>query len=360
MKLISLLLFFVFAGFVYTVTDQYPHGIVGLTLLNGGDGCVCHTLSPASGVNVSIKGPDSLAQGSSAIYTITIKGGSQGAGGFNVAARFGLLSVSDTSAKKIDVELTHVRPKVFSGDSVRWSFMYTAPAGVTSDTIYSLGLSSDNNGIPSAGDVWNFGSNFPVRILAAVPVELSSFNGMVTTDGVLLKWSTVTETNNKGYFIERKQTGESGWQNIGFVAGAGTASDIQTYQFVDRAPLSGAVQYRLKQTDYNGSYRYYEGVTVNGESRIDGFQIMSSYPNPFNPSTSLEFTFGSGGMLAVDIYSANGELVESLGTKAVESGLYRTSWNALNASPGIYFARGVFTPQQGKTESSVIKLVLLK
>lgn len=359
MKIISVLLFFVFAGFIYTVTDQYPHGIVGLTRLNG-EGCVCHNLEPNQNVMVTIKGPDSLAQGSSAEYTITVRGGSQVDGGFNVAARFGLLSVSDISAKKIDVELTHTSPKPFTGDSVKWSFMYTAPAGVASDTLYSVGLSADGNGTPSVGDVWNFGNNFPVRILAAVPVELTSFTAESGQEGVLLQWVTSSESNNKGFSIERKPVEGTRWEVIGFVSGAGSTAEQQNYNYLDKSAGNGDISYRLKQTDYNGTYRYYGAVNVTGIGAPKEFLMVSAYPNPFNPDTRFEFTLAGNGILSIDIFSASGELVESLGSMQVNSGIYSTNWRAVNKGAGIYYARAQFVSGLGKVESSIVKLVLLK
>ena len=48
--------------------------------------------------------------------------------------------------------------------------------------------------------------NFPIsdEIYNALPVELTSFTGILLTDRVLLKWETVTEVNNYGFEIERK------------------------------------------------------------------------------------------------------------------------------------------------------------
>jgi hypothetical protein len=41
-----------------------------------------------------------------------------------------------------------------------------------------------------------------------VPVELISFNASVDDDGIVLNWQTAAETNNSGFEIERKESGE--------------------------------------------------------------------------------------------------------------------------------------------------------
>ncbi len=57
-----------------------------------------------------------------------------------------------------------------------------------------------------------------------VPVELVSFNAEVGKNGVTLNWETATETNNKGFEIERMVSGN--WSKIGFVEGKGTTTQM--------------------------------------------------------------------------------------------------------------------------------------
>ncbi len=52
----------------------------------------------------------------------------------------------------------------------------------------------------------------------SLPVELTSFNADVNNGNVFLKWETATETNNKGFSVERKIENQN-WTTIGFVNG---------------------------------------------------------------------------------------------------------------------------------------------
>ena len=45
-------------------------------------------------------------------------------------------------------------------------------------------------------------------------------------------WSTATETNNRGFEIQRSSQG-NGFVTIGFVQGKGTTTQAQRYVFVD-------------------------------------------------------------------------------------------------------------------------------
>lgn len=354
-----LALFLIFAGFIYNESVQYPHGIVGLTRLNG-EGCVCHNIEPAMVVNVRITGPDSLAQGTSAEYTVTITGGTAHSAGFNAAARTGLLNVSDTSAKKIDTEITHTTPKVFVADTVRWKFTYTAPAAVMTDTLYAVGLSADGNGTPSAGDMWNYSPNFPIRVLASIPVELNSFSVTVEEGVPVLRWNTASETNNSSFTIERSRDNLQSWETAGVVNGAGTITEPKSYIFKDDKAAGSELTYRLKQTDFNGAFRYYGPVQVNMESTPDNYLTAANYPNPFNPFTTISYSLPSSGTLSILIYNAGGALVHQEMVSSSGSTTGHVVWDAVNNSSGIYYIRLHFTGNDGLKLSKTIKSILLK
>lgn len=358
-KFYPLALFLLFAGFIYNESVQYPHGIVGLTRLNG-DGCVCHTLEFSNGVNVRITGPDSLVQGTTAEYTVIMTGGNAHSGGFNAAARTGLLTVSDTSARKIDTELTHTGPKVFTADTVKWRFLYTAPASPMTDTLYAVGLSADGNGFPSSGDLWNFSPNKPVRIIAVIPVELSSFSVTSENNIPVLRWITASETNNSGFAVERSSDNQQTWETLSIIHGAGTTTEPRSYIFKDELPNGASLQYRLKQTDYNGAFRYYGPVGINLANTPAQYLVASNFPNPFNPATTISYTLPSSGALSVKIYNAAGALVhqEALRAAGAESG--QIVWDAANNASGIYYIHLNFAGSSGVTLSKTIKSILLR
>jgi hypothetical protein len=150
----------------------FPTGYVGTTKKNGGTlGCVCHSVNPTTGVNVSIIGPDSVAAGQTALFRVKIQGGPAAIGGFNVAnyrdSGSDTLSLTavpgDTLIRKQDGELTHRRPTLFSSDTVSWVFRYTANFTIGYDTLFATGNSCNNDSL-SDNDQWNWSPNKVVRI----------------------------------------------------------------------------------------------------------------------------------------------------------------------------------------------------
>lgn len=95
-----------------------------------------------------------------------------------------------------------------------------------------------------------------------LPVELLSFNAqMQNNNTVLATWATASEVNNALFTVEKSQDGID-FETVGTVAGAGTSSQTHNYSMPDDNPYVGLSYYRLKQTDYDGSYSYSSIVPV--------------------------------------------------------------------------------------------------
>ena len=74
------------------------------------------------------------------------------------------------------------------------------------------------------------------------------------------------------------------------------------------------------------------------------YELHGNYPNPFNPSTNIQFTIPQPGNVKIDIYNINGELVSSLTNKDYSIGTHSVTWNGKdnsgnNVSSGIYLYR---------------------
>lgn len=107
-----------------------------------------------------------------------------------------------------------------------------------------------------------------------LPVELMSFTSAEKRSGILLDWSTATETNNEGFYVERSFDGVE-FHTIGFVGGNGTTNEIQHYSFTDKN-VSRNRFYRLKQVDYDGTSEYHSIIYQEVVQSLS----LTIYPNP--------------------------------------------------------------------------------
>ncbi len=173
-----------------------------------------------------------------------------------------------------------------------------------------------------------------------VPVELSSFTASVENSNVILKWQTETEKNNSGFEIERRnaQSGNTGWEKIGFAEGQGTTTEEYSYSYLDKEITSGQFQYRLKQIDLDGSFKYSDAVQVS-ISLPQEFSLEQNYPNPFNPATQIRYSIPQDAMVKLNVYNALGQQVAELVNGEVKAGSYEVKFNADRLSSGIYYYR---------------------
>lgn len=98
-----------------------------------------------------------------------------------------------------------------------------------------------------------------------LPVRFTSFTATKVKQQIQLTWQTATEINNKGFEIQRSSNGAS-WENLGFVAGAGTTTAHQQYQFTDVAPLAGKNYYRLVQYDIDLQTSFSKSIQIDFET----------------------------------------------------------------------------------------------
>ena len=110
--------------------------------------------------------------------------------------------------------------------------------------------------------------------MGVLPIQLASFSGYAKDKMNFLTWATASESQNKGFDIERSADGVR-FDKIGFVAGKGTTSTKQDYRFKDESP-NGLVYYRLKQLDFDGRFEYSKIIAIDSK----GEKVASVFPNP--------------------------------------------------------------------------------
>ena len=86
------------------------------------------------------------------------------------------------------------------------------------------------------------------------------------------------------------------------------------------------------------------------------FSLSANYPNPFNPSTVIEFTLPTQSHVKIIILNALGQTVATLCDEVRSPGAHVIQWNAPDYASGVYFYK--MTTNTGYTETR--KMMLLK
>ena len=69
------------------------------------------------------------------------------------------------------------------------------------------------------------------------------------------------------------------------------------------------------------------------------FDLSYNFPNPFNPTTTIEYTLPQSGDVSLIVFNLLGQEVTRLVSQNQEVGNHKVTWNASNFASGIYFYR---------------------
>ena len=190
-------------------------------------------------------------------------------------------------------------------------------------------------GIPYNGSAPDLGA---FETLVPVPVNMLSFTGVLNNTGVTLSWKMATETNNKGWSVERRMVDRNtivNWLNLGFINGALNSSLPTTYSFLDQHLSTGIYQYRLKQVDLDGHIFYSMIITIRNDAAQDILHL-TAFPNPFTSATTINYTIPVKGHTMLNIYNTEGQLVSTLVNQQLEKGTYQFQLNGAKLPCGTY------------------------
>ncbi|MCH7731536.1 MAG: T9SS type A sorting domain-containing protein [Candidatus Marinimicrobia bacterium] len=195
-------------------------------------------------------------------------------------------------------------------------------------------------------DPWTFFDSEPEWGYSIDNLEPSEPGGLLanaSTAEIVLQWLPNTEEDLDYYTIYRGT-------NSGFEPGEPFAHTIDTV-FVDSEVESDATYfYVVTATDFNGNESDYSdevggslGIDEIGQIPIE-YALYSNYPNPFNPSTTIQFDLPNNGNVLLSIYNLLGQEINTVVNREFLAGRYRFEWDGTNkvgklVPSGVYFYR---------------------
>ncbi|MFQ6677489.1 MAG: FG-GAP-like repeat-containing protein [Fidelibacterota bacterium] len=255
------------------------------------------------------------------------------------------------------------------------SFFRNLQNGSFEDLSQSSGLQSYNNGIGCAyGDLDNDGD---LDIIAA---------GHSYSDGSVLLYRNDSPSNNWVQFLLQSNEGDpfaigakiiiytqSGSQFSQVAAGNGYCSQNtlrQHFGLGDEIDIDSVVvnwpdgeREFFDVSETNQRYLLVKGsgnvfpLTIKSDIIPIEHNIISLYPNPFNPETTIRIKVENADKhpLRLDIYNIKGKWIDTLINQKVDKGEHDFVWNASQFPSGIYFIR-----YQSQNRIFVVKGVLTK
>jgi len=181
---------------------------------------------------------------------------------------------------------------------------------------------------------------------APLPIELINFDAKLINKKVRLSWATASEINNDYFTVERA---DKDLQEFDFISKVNSFLHNSTvtlnYESWDNNPLQGMQYYRLKQTDFNGEYSYFD-IEPIFVGQVKTFEITNVYGNTQNNGLfQVEFLYDSELPLTAIITDVTGRVIYNQSNIAALPGVNKIQLDQ-NLSQGIYFI--ILQNQEGK------------
>ena len=114
-----------------------------------------------------------------------------------------------------------------------------------------------------------------------------------------------------------------------------TNADLNPVIMFDNIIIAGE---NGQELDYPESFEY----QVSNSDLVPTMTSLSNvYPNPFNPSTTIDYTLSVGSDVSLSIYDMQGRMVRSLVSANQDAGTYNVIWNGLSET-GEQSASGIY------------------
>ncbi|MBX2990277.1 MAG: T9SS type A sorting domain-containing protein [Bacteroidetes bacterium] len=256
--------------------------------------------------------------------------------GFSIELRQVQLKLADGS--RVGVEFVQTR----SNQTTAWEMMQTRPVMLTA-AIESVFV----RGIVQLDSAQRLGGS--VRIsFDLIDNQTGNLLGKLGTERVF------TADTVKGFRIKHRIAPFAGREVIIRPAILGLNERDMKFEFVHVHTI---------RVDTN-SMRPILSPTLLKQEPLQGpteFALHPTYPNPFNPSTTIRYELPEAVHASLVIYDVMGRKVAELVNGTHEAGYYAATWDASGVASGVYFARFTATDMSGGVRlNKVSKLVLTK
>ena len=159
-----------------------------------------------------------------------------------------------------------------------------------------------------------------------LPIQLIDFSAKaINMNDAIITWTTKSEVNND-YFTLQKSTDIENWITISTIEGAGNSTHKIDYSFIDRNISDKTIYYRLKQTDFDGSYTISDPISVQSNNNAEQ-QLF--FPNPASSIIYIHAITSD----FIKLFNIAGELVFEIKPMSTQ----KTEIDISNLSPGTYF-----------------------
>ena len=117
----------------------------------------------------------------------------------------------------------------------------------------------------------------------------------------------------------------------------------------------------INDKKYLNTYNLLTAVDEEPNS-LNSFNLSDNYPNPFNPSTRINYSIPEKSVVSLKVYDILGSEIASLINSEVAAGKHEVNFNAVNLPSGVYLyqLKAVPTGRQAGSFTNTKKMLLIK
>lgn len=174
-------------------------------------------------------------------------------------------------------------------------------------------------------------------ICSSLPIELLSFLGKNQDESILLNWKTSFEENNDFFTLKHSIDGYD-FELLTNVDGKGNSIFINDYRFIHRNPTVGINYYQLSQTDFDGTTKVADIISVDFKSdKI----IATVIPNPIrHHEINLNYISPQNSEIEIEVVNMTGKILIQT-TVLVSEGENNIQLPTQDWSSGVYYLRTI-------------------
>lgn len=116
-----------------------------------------------------------------------------------------------------------------------------------------------------------------------------------------------------------------------------TRTPLVTYYM--QKDYNGGTETKWHMLDQEFDYGPPTAVAEDQSGRPSSYVLGQNYPNPFNASTMIEFRLPEPGNARIEVFNAQGQLIDVLVDGWHAAGAHMVPWNASQKASGTYFYR---------------------
>ncbi|MEE9167077.1 MAG: T9SS type A sorting domain-containing protein [Candidatus Neomarinimicrobiota bacterium] len=186
----------------------------------------------------------------------------------------------------------------------------------------------------SGEEIYFVQSGEPNSITIAYSDVFGGESGIATNDNGTVNWFD-GNVDRDPLFVDA-ENGDFHLQQGSPCIDAGTAFFVFDGDTLVDLPASSYEGYAPDMGSYESPYSV--GITDESILAIQ-FALKHPHPNPFNPTTTIEFYTPQSGQVILTINDLLGREVGTILKKRMDAGHHKVQWNATNVPSGIYFVK---------------------